>query len=41
MITATGGNRLQINLSGYSAGLYLVQLIENGKVVENLQIVKQ
>lgn len=41
MISLTGGNRLQIDLSGYSAGLYLVQLIENGKVVENLQIVKQ
>jgi hypothetical protein len=41
MITPTGGNRLQIDLSGYSAGLYLIQLIENGKVVENLQVVKQ
>jgi hypothetical protein len=41
MITPTGGNRLQIDLSGYSAGLYLVQVIESGKVIENLQIVKQ
>lgn len=41
MITPTGGNRLQIDLSGYSAGLYLLQLIESGKVLENLQIVKQ
>lgn len=41
MITPTGGNRLQIDLSGYSAGLYLIQLIEHGKVVENLQVVKQ
>lgn len=41
MINPTSGNRLQINLAGYSAGLYLVQLIENGRVVENLQIVKQ
>lgn len=41
MINPTGGNRLQIDLSGYSAGLYLIQLIENGKVLENLQVVKQ
>lgn len=41
MITPTGGNRLQIDLSGYASGLYLIQLIENGKVVENLQVVKQ
>ncbi len=41
IITPTGGNRLQIDLSGYSAGLYLIQLIENGKVFENLQVVKQ
>lgn len=40
-IIPTGGNRLQIDLSGYTSGLYLLQLIENGKVVENLQIVKQ
>ncbi|MBP6687975.1 MAG: T9SS type A sorting domain-containing protein, partial [Lacibacter sp.] len=40
-INPTGGNRLQIDLSGYSAGLYLLQLLENGKVVENLQVVKQ
>lgn len=37
----TSGNRLQIDVSGYSAGLYLIQLIENGKIVENLQVVKQ
>jgi hypothetical protein len=41
IITPTSGNRLQIDLSGYSAGLYLMQLIENGKVIENLQVVKQ
>ncbi len=41
MISPTGGNRLQIDLSVYSAGLYLVQLIENGRVVENLQVIKQ
>jgi hypothetical protein len=41
MITLTGGNRLQIDVSSYSSGLYLLQLIENGKVMENLQIVKQ
>lgn len=41
VITPSAGNRLQIDLSGYAAGLYLVQLIENGKVVENLQLVKQ
>ncbi len=40
-INPTGGNRLQIDLSGYSAGLYLLQLIENGMVMENLQVVKQ
>jgi Secretion system C-terminal sorting domain len=41
MIKLTGGNRMQIDVSGYSSGLYLLQLIENGKVMENLQIVKQ
>ena len=41
MTTAPNGNRLQIDLSGYTSGLYLLQLIENGKVLENLQIVKQ
>lgn len=41
MTTALNGNRLQIDFSGYTSGLYLLQLIENGKVVENLQIVKQ
>lgn len=41
VITLTGGNRTQIDLSGYTAGLYLLQLTENGKVVENLQVVKQ
>jgi Secretion system C-terminal sorting domain len=40
-INPTGSNRLQIDLQGYAAGLYLIQLVENGKVVENLQIVKQ
>jgi Secretion system C-terminal sorting domain len=40
-LNPTTGNRLQIDLSGYSSGLYLIQLIENGKVVENLQVVKQ
>jgi hypothetical protein len=40
-LNPTGSNRLQIDLSGYASGLYLIQLIENGKVVENLQIVKQ
>ncbi|NCU05832.1 MAG: T9SS type A sorting domain-containing protein, partial [Chitinophagaceae bacterium] len=40
-INAAAGNSIQLDLSGYSAGLYLVQLIENGKVIENLQVVKQ
>jgi Secretion system C-terminal sorting domain len=40
-ITLTGGNRLQMDFSGYSSGLYLLQLIENGKLIDNLQIVKQ
>lgn len=40
-INAAAGNSVQLDLSSYSPGLYLVQLIENGKVIENLQIIKQ
>lgn len=40
-INAATGNSIQLDFSSYSPGLYLVQLIENGKVIENLQIIKQ
>ena len=40
-VNPTGGNRIQIDLSAHSAGVYLLRVIESGKVIENLQIVKQ
>jgi Secretion system C-terminal sorting domain len=41
VITPTASNRLQIDLSTYPSGLYLIQLIENGKMIETLPVVKQ
>ncbi len=38
---AAGKNALQLDLSNLQPGLYLLQLIENGRVVENTSLIKQ
>ena len=40
-INPTGGNRLQIEMNGLAAGLYLIQLIENGRIIESVSVIKQ
>jgi hypothetical protein len=40
-INPTGGNRVQIEMNGLAAGLYLIQLIENGRIVESVSAIKQ
>ena len=40
-ITASGKNSMQIDMSFLLPGLYLVQLIENGAILENVSLVKQ
>lgn len=38
---AAGKNALQLDLSNIQPGLYLLQLIENGRVIENTSLIKQ
>ena len=40
-ITATGKNSIQIDMTSLLPGLYLIQLIENGSVLENVSLIKQ
>ncbi len=40
-INPTGGNRVQLDMNGLAAGLYLVQLIENGRIIESVSLIKQ
>lgn len=40
-IAALGKNSMQIDMSHLLPGLYLVQLIENGTVLENVSLIKQ
>ena len=40
-INPTGGNRVQIEMNGLAAGLYLIQLIENGRIIESVSVIKQ
>ncbi len=40
-ITASGKNSMQIDMSNMLPGLYLVQLIENGIILENVSLIKQ
>ena len=40
-INPTGGNRVQIEMNGLAAGLYLIQLIENGRIIESVSAIKQ
>jgi len=40
-ITASGKNSMQIDMSFLLPGLYLVQLIENGAILENVSLIKQ
>lgn len=40
-INPTGGNRVQIEMNGMAAGLYLIQLMENGRIIESVSVIKQ
>ena len=40
-INPTGGNRVQIEMNGLAAGLYLIQLMENGRIIESVSVIKQ
>lgn len=40
-INPTGGNSVQIEMNGLAAGLYLIQLIENGRIIESVSVIKQ
>lgn len=40
-INLTGGNRVQIEMNGMAGGLYLIQLMENGRIIESVSVIKQ
>ena len=40
-INPTGGNRVQIEMNGLAAGLYLIHLMENGRIIESVSVIKQ
>ncbi|MEJ8817942.1 T9SS type A sorting domain-containing protein [Lacibacter sp. H407] len=40
-VNPTGGNRVQIEMNGMAAGLYLIQLMENGRIIESVSVIKQ
>ena len=40
-INPTGGNRVQIEMNGLATGLYLIQLMENGRIIESVSVIKQ
>lgn len=40
-ILTTGGNSMQVDMSSLVKGLYLLQVVENGKVIESITAMKQ
>jgi hypothetical protein len=40
-IATNGNNSMQIDLSSLLPGLYLLQVTDNGRVVENISFIKQ